>query len=208
MNIDILHSGSLHIITGGMKGRKTPQLIHYFDQLKYTSRNAQLFKPKCDYRPELHERYGLPENYLVSRTGMSFPATIIDDENPTDLLKKLDPQAQIIGLDEITLFKKSDELVFIILELIKSGKSIIGSGLDKNFRGEPFEPMPTLMAYATTVEKYFGICDVDGCNRMGEYPQRLIGGEPADYNSDIIMVGASESYENRCLKHHEVPGKK
>lgn len=207
MNLEALRPGTLHVITGGMKGRKTPQFLFYFDQLQYTDRKTQLFKPLCDYRPELHEKFSYPKDYIVSRTGMALPATLADDSNPRDILEKLEPKAEIIGIEEVTLFDHGDDLVKVILELIRQGKAVVCSGLDKNFRGEPFEPMPQLMAYATTVEKTYGICDKSRCNKLGEYPQRIIDGIPAHYNSPVKLVGASEAYEIRCLKHHEVPGK-
>ncbi|MFH1682557.1 MAG: thymidine kinase [Candidatus Woesearchaeota archaeon] len=208
MDLNILNPGTLHVITGGMKGRKTPLFLHYFDQLQYTNRKTQIFKPECDYRQELHERYNHPREYIVSRTGMALPATEVDDKNPSEILAKLDPQADVIGIEEITLFEQGDRLVEIILGLIRSDKVVICSGLDKNFRGEPFHPMPLLMAYATTVEKNYGICDIVGCDNLGEYPQRIINGEPAHYDSPIKLVGAAEAYEIRCLKHHQIPGKK
>ncbi|MBU0470227.1 MAG: thymidine kinase [Nanoarchaeota archaeon] len=208
MDISHILPGSLHVITGGMKGRKTPQFISVFDQLSYAEIKTQVFKPRCDYRSELHEKFNLPHNYIVSRTGAHLPAVEIDDEKPFEILKNLDQDAQIIGIEEVTLFEQPDCLVEIILQVLNSGKAAIVAGLDKNFRGEPFLPMSSLMAYATTVEKSYGICDLKGCSRLGEYPQRIIDGIPADYNSPIKLVGASEAYEIRCLEHHEVPGKK
>jgi len=207
MDISLLQPSSLHIITGGMKGKKTPHFLNVFDQLNYTDLETQIIKPACDYRSELHEEFNLPRESIVSRTGLSLPATIADDTDFDDFKAKLNPQADIYGIEEITLFQYGNELVKLIHNLREDGKTVVCSGLDKNFRGEPFEPMHTLMAYATTVEKHYGVCDLNGCNRLGEFPQRIIDGEPADYHSPIILVGASEAYEIRCLEHHEVPGK-
>ena len=207
MDISLLQPGSLHTITGGMKGRKTPLFIYIFDQLKYTNIKTQIIKPACDYRDELHDKFDLPENCVVSRTGLYLPATIVDDKDINDFLNKIDYNADVIGLEEITLFQYGDDLVNVIRDLMGKGKSAVCSGLDKNFRGEPFHPMPELMAYSTTVEKHYGVCDIESCNRLGEYSQRIIDGQPAPYDSPIILVGASEAYEIRCLKHHEVPGK-
>tara|TARA_Y100000310_G_C20651742_1_gene799801 strand:+ start:585 stop:1211 length:627 start_codon:yes stop_codon:yes gene_type:complete len=207
MNLRSLEPGTLHIITGGMKGRKTPQFLYYFDQLQYTDRQTQLFKPLCDQRSELHDRFGFSPHYVVSRTGIGLPATEIDDKNPEEIWDKLDSAAEIIGIEEVTLFDQKDKLAAIIMSLMREGKSVVASGLDKDFRGEPFDPMPFLMTYATTVEKSYGICDISDCNKLGEYSQRIIDGQPAHYDSPIKLVGASEAYEIRCLKHHEVPGK-
>ena len=207
MNLNGLEPGTLHTITGGMKGKKTPLFLYYFDHLQYTNKENQLFKPMCDQRSELHDQFNFPSHYIVSRTGMGLPSTPIDDQNPSEIWDKLNPLAKIIGIEEVTLFDKKDDLVKIILTLMKEGKCVIISGLDKNFRGEPFDPMPLLMTYSTTVDKNYGICDIPNCNNLGEYSQRIIDGQPAYYDSPIKLVGASEAYEIRCLKHHEVPGK-
>ncbi len=207
MNLRCLEPGTLHLITGGMKGKKTPKFLYYFDQLQYTDKPNQLFKPKCDQRSELHDQFNFPSHYIVSRTGMGLPSTEIDDTKPQEIWEKLDYNAAIIGIEEVTLFDQREELAQIILTLMKEGKCVVASGLDKDFRGEPFDPMPLLMTYATTIDKNYGICDIPECNNLGEYSQRIIDGKPAPYDSPIKLVGASEAYEIRCLKHHEVPGK-
>lgn len=199
-----IRPGTLHVITGGMKGNKTVELLSTFASLEHTDRVNQLFKPQCDYREDLHKKYGVDRNHIVSRTGMARPALEVDDTDPEDLLRKIDPKTEIIGIGEVTLFEQSDKLVGIVLQLMKLGKAIIVDGLDRNFRGEPYDPMPALLCHATTVQKFYGNCDIRGCNNQGEYPQRLIGGQPDNYNSPIKQVG---EYEIRCLKHHEIPGK-
>jgi thymidine kinase len=82
---------------------------------------------------------------------------------------------------------------------------MIVAGLDMDFRGEPFGPMPLLMAEAEEVEKLHAICVV--CGATASRTQRLINGLPAQYDDPIILVGASEVYEARCRYHHEVPNK-
>ena len=190
-----------------MKGRKTLQFISLCDQLNYAEVNTQVFKPACDFRAELHDRFNLGRGYIVSRTGMHIPAIEVDDKNPLDIIKKLDYNSNVVAIEEVTLFEQPDQLVNIVLNLLEDKKGVLLSGLDKNFRGEPFHPMPTLMAYATTVQKSYGICDSAGCNHLGEYPQRLIDGKPAHYESPIKLVGASEAYEIRCINHHHIEGK-
>lgn len=204
IDVEVITPRTLHVITGGMKGNKTVELLSTFGSLEHTSKVSQLFKPKCDYREALYLKYGFDRNHIVSRTGMARPAIEIDDTDPEDLLRKIDPRTDIIGIGEVTLFEESDKLVNIILELMKLGKAIVVDGLDRNFRGEPYHPMPALLSYATTVQKFYGRCDIKGCDNRGEYPQRFIGGKPDHYTSPIKEVG---EYEIRCLKHHEVPGK-
>lgn len=207
IDIQTCQQGTLHVITGGMKAKKTPHFIHTFDNLRYTTNSFQLFKPRCHYNKELHERFGFPRNWIVSRTGLGIEAVEVDDTNPLDILNKLRKGVQYAGIEEITLFEQGDLVVEVIRSLLNQEKVVVVSGLDKNFRGEPFHPMPVLMTLATTVEKYYGICDINGCNCKGEYPQRIIDGKPAHYDSPIKVVGIPEAYQIRCFRHHEVPGK-
>jgi thymidine kinase len=88
-------------------------------------------------------------------------------------------------------------------ELAARGVRVILAGLDMDFRGEPFGPMPTLMSRAEDVTKLHAICVV--CGDEASHTQRLVNGEPARYDDPIILVGASESYEPRCRQHHCVP---
>jgi thymidine kinase len=89
--------------------------------------------------------------------------------------------------------------------LADQGKRVIVAGLDQDFRGEPFGPMPLLLAMAEQVDKLHAICVV--CGAPATRTQRLIDGRPARYDDPIILVGGSESYEARCRHCHEVPGK-
>ncbi len=207
LEIEVLKPGTLHVITGGMKAKKTMRFLSPFIDLEQTTIRAQLLKPHCDFRKELHDQFNLGREYIVSRDGFHLPATPVDDTNPEDFVNKLDPYAQIYGVSEIQLFEGSNVIVKTILGLLNDGKSVVVEGLDKNFRGEPYHPLPELMAYATSVQKFYGRCDLKECNEKGEYPQRIIDGVPADYNSPVKLVGASEAYEIRCLKHHQVPNK-
>ena len=87
-------------------------------------------------------------------------------------------------------------------ELATRGIRVIVAGLDMDFRGEPFGPMPVLMSMAETVDKLHAICMV--CGDDASRTQRLVNGNPAKYNDPVVIVGASEMYEARCREHHEV----
>ena len=89
--------------------------------------------------------------------------------------------------------------------LADSGYRVILAGLDQDFKGEPFGPMPELMCLAEQVTKLQAVCSV--CGSPASRTQRLIDNKPAGYNDPVILVGASESYEPRCRHHHKVPGK-
>jgi thymidine kinase len=97
------------------------------------------------------------------------------------------------------------ELSDMCNELAQRGLRVILAGLDMDFRGEPFGPMPLLMAEAEEVTKLQAICVV--CGAPASRTQRLIDGRPAAYDDPVILVGGSESYEARCRHCHQVPGK-
>ena len=106
-----------------------------------------------------------------------------------------------MAIDEVQFF---DWVISDVCNaLADQGKRVILAGLDLDFRGEPFGPMPLLMAQAEEVEKLHAICMV--CGAPATRTQRLINGTPASYADPIILVGASEAYQARCRKHHEVP---
>ena len=201
-------AGTLHVIAGGMKANKTAISLSLFQRLQYTSIRTQLFKPECDYRPELHERFHYPKNYIVSRTGQGLPAIEIDDKGDLgDLLKVLNPAANIYLFAEFHLYNEQEKLKKIILELKNyQHKAVVVDGLDRDFRGEAYQHMVDLMGCATAVDKVYGFCILPDCNNLGELSQRLINGQPAPYNSPVKVVG-DEDYQPRCFLHHEVPGK-
>ena len=107
----------------------------------------------------------------------------------------------VVGIDEAQFFDK--EISDVAQRLADRGIRVIVAGLDLDFRGEPFGPIPDLMAKAEEVAKLHAICMV--CGNEASRTQRLIDGRPAHYNDPIVIVGASEMYEARCREHHEVP---
>jgi thymidine kinase len=109
----------------------------------------------------------------------------------------------VVGIDEAQFFDAG--IIGTAQELADKGIRVLVAGLDSDFRGEPFGPMPVLMAQAERVDKLWAICMV--CGGAASRTQRLIDGKPARYNEPIIVVGASDLYEARCRQHHEVPGK-
>ncbi|MGB9880674.1 MAG: thymidine kinase, partial [Anaerolineae bacterium] len=131
--------------------------------------------------------------------GTAFDAIPI--EKASDILKHLDPDTTVIGIDEAQFFDEA--IVTLVQELANRGIRVIVAGLDTDFRGEPFGYMPILMAQAERVDKLQAICMV--CGEPACRTQRLVNGKPAHYNDPVIIVGASELYEARCRKHHVVP---
>jgi len=193
---DIYTPGYLEVICGPMKSGKTGRLILELKRLDHTNLNYIAFKPDIDNR--------FSEDKLVSR-GMSeeIDAKILNSENPWKgledyVLKDID----VFAFDEANFF--SNELIKIVRDFQVIGKGVLVSGLDLDFKGEPFGPMSSLLAMADKVVKLPAACDYEGCGKRANRTQRLIDGKPAHYNSPLILVGDQE-YEARCLEHREVP---
>lgn len=118
-----------------------------------------------------------------------------------------DTEAEVVMIDEAQFYMDQDELFVAMVEaLADRGVIVILAGLELDFRGEVFGPMAKLMAHADRVEKLTAVCKVCG-DMEANRTQRLVNGEPANYNDPIVMVGAQEAYEARCAKCHKVPGK-
>ena len=185
--------GKLKVITGPMKSAKTLELIFILKKLDYSDVSYQLFKPSIDKRFSKEE--------VVSRDGHKLGAEIVSTYEPKEILEKLDKSARVIAIDEANFFNLS--LIEVVKELLIQGKDVIISGLDLDFRGEPFGPMGTLISMADEVVKKKAYCDYEGCGKLANRTQRIINGKPAKYTDPLILVG-DEEYEARCLKHHEV----
>ncbi len=106
-----------------------------------------------------------------------------------------------MGIDEVQFFDPG--IVGVVRDLVLSGRRVICAGLDLDFRGEPFGPVPTLLALAERVDKLEAICVV--CGESATRTQRIVNGVPADYDDPIIVIGAQEAYEARCRACHTVP---
>jgi thymidine kinase len=113
----------------------------------------------------------------------------------------LDSDTTVVAIDEAQFF--DDEVIKISQQLADEGIRVIIAGLDTDFRGEPFGPMPILMAKAEKVDKLHAICVI--CGEEASRTQRLVDGKPANYEDPVVIVGAAELYEARCRVHHEVP---
>jgi thymidine kinase len=121
-------------------------------------------------------------------------------EDVAQLRTLIEPDTTVVALDEVQFF--DDAIATLCEELSAQGKRVIAAGLDMDFRGEPFGPMPLLMARAERVDKLQAICVT--CGGPASRTQRLIDGQPAAYDDPIILVGASEVYEARCRGCHKV----
>jgi thymidine kinase len=185
------HTGSIEVITGSMFCGKTEETIRRLRRATIARQNVQVFKPKID------NRYA--EEKVTSHAGHNFDAQPI--KQATDILTLLELDTTVVAIDEAQFF--DPEIISVCQTLAERGLRVIVAGLDLDFRGEPFGPIPILMSKAEKVDKLHAICVV--CGEEASRTQRLVDGEPARYDDPVVIVGASELYEARCRQHHEVP---
>ena len=188
-----LQKGWIEVITGPMFAGKSEELIRRLRTLSYAHKKIVSFKPAID------DRYD--KTKIASHDGEMFEAFAI--KKAKDVYDYVDDKTEVVAIDEVQFFGM--EVVDVIEDLADRGIRVICAGLDLDFRGEPFGPMPTLLSKAEFVTKMSAACTVCGC--AATRTQRLINGEPANYDDPIIQVGAKESYQARCRKHHIVPNK-
>lgn len=182
--------GSIEVITGPMFAGKTEELIRRAKRMEYAKKSIIVFKPRID------DRYSVSE--IVSHDNRK--ALSINIDCSSDILKHITDDIEVIIIDEVQFLDYA--IASILDDLANKGKKIIVAGLDKDFRGEPFGVMPTILAIAEEVTKLTAICVV--CGENATYTQRLIKGQPAHINDQTLLVGAEETYEARCRCHHEV----
>lgn len=185
------HHGLVEVITGSMFCGKTDELIRRLRRATIARQTVQVFKPVID------NRYAVEK--VISHAGSDYDAVPI--ESSADILGRLRPDTTVIGVDEAQFFDMG--LIQIVQQLADQGMRVIVAGLDSDFRGEPFGPMPLLMALAERVDKLHAICMI--CGESASRTQRLVNGSPAHYHDPIVIVGAAEMYEARCREHHIVP---
>ena len=186
-------NGFIEVVCGPMFAGKTEELIRRIRRLEYAKQNVLVFKPKID------NRYAQDE--IVSHNMSKKPSIII--EKSIEVWNYINDKTDAVVIDEVQFF--DDEIVQISETLADRGIRVIVGGLDRDFRGEPFGPMPALLARAEFVTKLTAICVKSGL--PATRTQRIIDGKPAHYNDPTILVGANESYEPRSRHYHEVPGK-
>jgi thymidine kinase len=185
------HTGRVEVICGSMFCGKTEELIRRARRAVIARQELQVFKPTID------DRYSIER--VTSHNGQNIEAQPISHSR--EILEHLKNTTTVVAVDEAQFF--DTELVSVVEALAARGLRVIVAGLDMDFRGEPFGPMPQLMCLAEDVTKLHAICVV--CGEEACRTQRLVNGSPAHYNDPVIMVGASEAYEARCREHHIVP---
>jgi len=177
-------TGWIEVVAGCMFSGKTEELIRRLRRAKIAKLNVMIFKPQID------DRYS--KKNIVSHSDQSLPSIIV--ETPNEILN-LSKDAQVIGIDEAQFF--SGDLPDVCNELANQGKRVIVAGLDQDYRGIPFEPIPNLLAQAEYITKTLAICV--NCGNPADRTQRTVN------TKDRVVVGASDSYEARCRKCHYIP---
>lgn len=189
----ITQSGWVEVVTGSMFSGKTEELLRRLRRAEIAGQDVAAFTPDID------DRYGLTT--IGSHEGRQWEAHVVpsDGEGIWEIQDHLNGE-EVVAIDEGNFF--SEDLVNVCEVLANEGRRVIVTGLDLTFRGEPFSPMPKLMATAEYVDKLRAICTV--CGEPATRNQRLVDGEPAHIDDPTIVVGAEESYEARCRNCHVI----
>ena len=182
--------GWVEVICGPMFAGKTEELLRRVRRLEYAQKNIVVFKPKIDNRYAEGEVVS-HNNSRTKSVNISYARQIFD---------YIDKETEVVAIDEVQFL--DEEVVQIIDFLAEKKIQVIVSGLDKDFRGEPFSFMPKLLSMAEYVTKLTAICVK--CGRPATRTQRIVNGKPAKYTDPIVLIGAQESYEARCRSCHKV----
>ncbi len=185
MDIVTGHIGWIEVVCGPMFSGKSEELIRRLRRAKIARKRVEVFKPVLD------NRYS--DDEIVSHGDQRMKSTVVSSAK--EILDQVDRRAQVIGVDESNFF--GPELVDIATHLADMGKQVIIAGLDTDYLGRPFSPMPELLCLAESITKTLAICM--RCGNPAKHTQRLVE------SSDLIVVGASGMYEARCRRCFE-PG--
>lgn len=182
-------TGWVEVIVGSMFSGKSEELIRRLNRASIARQKVQVFKPKIDARYSQEE--------IASHSGrkhLSVPVA-----TAAELLKQIRPDTQVVGIDEGQFFDAG--IVDVVNELANSGKRVIVAGLDQDYTGKPFEPMPQLLCIAEYITKIHAICVK--CGATANCTQRTVESE------ERVEVGASDKYEARCrqcfVPHSDAP---
>ena len=171
-------SGWIEVITGSMFSGKSEELIRRLRRAQIARQRVQIFKPSVDTR--------YATDHIVSHSELRIPSE--SAKTARELLTHVKPDTEVVGIDEGQFF--DSELPAVASELARKGVRVIIAGLDQDYLGKPFEPMPQLLAIAEYITKTLAICMV--CGAPANHTQRLVA------SSERVLVGASGTYEARC----------
>ena len=170
--------GWLEVVTGSMFSGKSEELIRRLRRAQIARQKVQIFKPAID------NRYS--DDAIVSHSEMKIGS--VNVKSSAELLEKVSPDTEVVGIDEGQFFDA--ELPGACIKLANAGKRVIVAGLDQDYLGKPFEPIPQLLAIAEYITKTLAICMV--CGGPANHTQRLVASQ------ERVLVGATGTYEARC----------
>jgi len=174
------NQGWIEVIVGSMFSGKSEELIRRLRRAQIARQKVQIFKPALDTR--------YSEDHIVSHSEMRIPSCAVGTAR--ELLDRVAPDTEVVGIDEGQFFDA--ELPTVCDTLADQGKRVIVAGLDKDYLGKPFEPMPQLLAIAEYITKTLAICMV--CGNPANHTQRLVASE------DRVLLGTQGTYEARCRR--------
>ncbi len=183
-HLSVIHqanaAGWIEVIAGSMFSGKSEELIRRLRRARIARLRVQVFKPRIDTR--------YSHDHIVSHSEMRHESGVV--ESAAEILAQIKPGTEVVGIDEGQFF--DNELVAVANELARRGVRVIIAGLDQDYTGRPFEPMPQLLAVAEYITKTHAICV--RCGQPANYSQRIVevGGQ--------VVVGASDTYEARCRR--------
>lgn len=180
------------MITGPMGCGKTEELLRRIRRSILAKKHVKVITPEMDTRAK--------GDYIESRNGLWLEAVKVPCAY--DILHVVEETDEVIAIDELQFFDEG--IISVVKKLIMQGKKVIGSGLDLDFKGDPFGYMPELLCMADKVDKLCAVCLKCG-SETATRTQRLINGKPVDKNSPLIMIGGDETYEARCYDCWELP---
>jgi thymidine kinase len=174
------NQGWIEVIVGSMFSGKSEELIRRLRRAQIARQKVQIFKPAIDTR--------YADDHIVSHSEMRIPSCAV--RSARELLERVEPDAEVVGIDEGQFFDA--ELPAVCNTLADQGKRVIVAGLDKDYLGKPFEPMPQLLAIAEYITKTLAICMV--CGNPANHTQRLVASD------DRVLLGTQGTYEARCRR--------
>jgi thymidine kinase len=181
--------GFIEVICGPMFAGKTETLI------KRSNQALKLKKKILSFKPRIDDRYSIKEE-IISHNLNTIPAILIDKSK--DILPFITSQIDVVIIDESQFL--DNDIIAIVDYLANCNIEVIISGLELDFCGKPFGPMPYLLAISDVVTKLTSICAISG--KKANRTQRLLDGKPAKSNEPVVLIGGKEYHEPRCRKHH------
>ncbi|MBS1964017.1 MAG: thymidine kinase [Bdellovibrionales bacterium] len=175
--------GFIEVVCGSMFSGKTEELMRRLKRAQYGRQKVQVFKPAIDNRYSEDHVQSHDANRVLS----------IPVKNAWEILDRVEDNTRVVGIDEVQFF--DDSVVDVCNKLAYRGMRVICAGLDMDFRGQPFGPMPKLLSVAESVTKLQAVCVV--CGQAASRSQKVVG------DAAIVAVGAKEMYEARCRFCHE-----